>query len=233
MKAILKREIQSYFVSPIAYIVLAIFYALGGTAFNETLRANMADLSGVFGWLVSVAIFMVPIITMRLFSEEKKQKTDQALFTAPVNLISIVIGKFLAALSLFFLCIIITLFYAFVISGFTWVDWSVIIGNFFGLFLLGAALISAGMFFSALTESQVIAAMAGFGLGFLILTMDSLVQNISQKFFADILRTISFADHYRTFTLGVLKLEDIVFFLSVCVVFVFLTVRVFEKKRWS
>ena len=180
-----------------------------------------------------IMIFVIPILTMRLFSEEKKQKTDQVLLTAPVSLTSIVLGKYFAALIMYLFCILITLVYAVIISFFNTPDWITVLGNFLGIFLLGAALIAIGMFLSSITENQIVAAIGGIVVGVLMLFMDSIAQAISVDFISNILKKISFMSYYNNFTLGVLNLKDIVFFLSVCVLFIFFTIRVFEKKRWS
>jgi ABC-2 type transport system permease protein len=234
MNAIFKREMGSYFFSPIGYAVLALFYLSSGYFFTaSSLNADSATLAGTFNALFTIVAFVIPIITMRLFSEDKKQKTDQALLTAPVRLSSIVLGKYFAALTLYFFCISITLIYALIISAFTPPDWAAVCGNFIGIFLLGSALIAIGMFLSSLTESQMVAAISSVAVGILIIVMDSIISKISVKFFADIFKSLSFNGHYQSFPLGMLKLEDIIFFLSVCGVFIFLTTRVFEKKRWS
>ena len=195
--------------------------------------SNTTDLSYTFSSLFVIMIFVIPILTMRLFSEEKKQKTDQALLTAPVSLTAIALGKYIAALIMYLFCILITLVYAVIISFFNAPDWTTVLGNFLGIFLLGAALIAIGMFLSSITENQIVAAIGGIVVGVLMLFMDSIAQAISVEFVSDILKKISFMSYYNNFTLGVVSLKDIVFFVSVCVLFVFFTIRVFEKKRWS
>lgn len=234
MIAIIKRELSAYFLSAIGYIVLAAFYVFGGIYFYlSVLMSNSTDLSYTFNILFMIVIFVVPILTMRLFSEEKKQKADQALLTAPVSLTSIVLGKYFAALIMYLFCILITLVYAVIISFFNAPSWTTVIGNFLGVFLLGAALIAIGMFLSSITENQIVAAIGGIIVGVLMLFMDSIAQAISVDFISDILNKISFTSYYNNFTLGVLSLKDTIFFVSVCALFIFFTIRVFEKKRWS
>lgn len=234
MLAIMKRELSAYFLSPIGYIVLAAFYAFGGLYFYmATLLSNTTSLSDVFGNLFIILIFIIPILTMRLFSEDKKQKTDQALLTAPVSLIAIVLGKYIAALIMYLICISVTIVYAIIISFFNSPAWPTVIGNFIGIFLLGAALIAIGMFLSSLTENQIIAAISGIVVGLFIFMIDSIAGAIGNNFVSDILKKISFMSHYNNFTIGILNLADIVFFISISAIFTFLTVRVFEKKRWS
>ncbi len=235
MIAILKRELSAYFSSAIGYIVLAAFYVFGGFYFYmSSLMSNTTDLSYTFSSLFIILIFIIPILTMRLFSEDKKQKTDQALLTASVSLTAITLGKYFAALLMYLLCISITLVYAIIISFFNAPSWETVLGNFLGLFLLGASLIAIGMFFSSITENQIVAAIGGIVAGLIIFLMDAIAHAVSSvEFLSNILKKISFMSYYNNFTLGIIGLKDVVFFLSVCFLFVFLTVRVFEKKRWS
>lgn len=234
MNAILKREFLSYFSSPIGYIVMSAFFAFGGFYFYMTcLVANSANISYTFSNLFIITIFLIPILTMRLFSEEKKQQTEVALLTAPVKLTAVVLGKYLAAIFMFFICISITLVFTVVISFFTKPDLASALGNFLGLFLLSASLISIGLFLSSITENQIIAAISSIGAGLFIMLFDTLSNVIPVKFVSTLFQKISFMSRYNNFTLGMLNLSDIVFFLSVCALFIFLTVRVFEKKRWA
>ena len=231
MSAVMKRELNSYFSSAIGYIFIAVFYVFAGFYFFVTcLLSGNSSLTYTFSNMFAIAVFLV---TMRLWSEEKKQKTDQALFTAPVKLLPIVLGKYFAALVIYAISLAIFLVFGLVISCFVTPEWPVIIGNLLGLFLLGAALIAIGMFLSALTENQVIAAVSGFAVGLLIMMLDSIGSLFSNTFLVSIFTNLSFNAHYTNFTTGLLNFVDIIFFLSVIAVFVFSTVRVFEKKRWS
>lgn len=234
MFAILKKEISSYFISPIGYIVMTIYWIFGGFYFYLTsLAQNSSSLTYMFSNLFIITVFIIPILTMRLFSEEKKQKTDQLLLTVPIPLRSVVIGKYLAALIMFIICIAISFVYTITISFFTPPDFAVILGNLLGIILLSAALISIGMFLSSLTENQIIAAISGFAVGILILLLDTIAKYIPTEFLSNVFSKLSFMSHYNNFTLGVINLIDIIFFISVCIIFNFLTVRVFEKKRWA
>lgn len=233
--AIIKKEFSSYFSSPLGYIYLAIFFVFSGIYFFATCLFGVGNtsLSGVFNGMFSIVVFLIPVITMRLWSEEKKQKTDQLLFTAPITLNRIVLGKYIAALIMYFLSVLITIVYGFIISCFASMDWLLVLTNFAGLFLTGAAFISIGMFISALTENQFIAALGSFATGFLIIMLNAIGSLINSNVIRNVFTNLSFSTHYQNFTSGILALGDIVFFLSVCIIFVFLTVRVFEKKRWS
>ena len=160
-------------------------------------------------------------------------RSDQALLTAPVSLLSMVMGKYLAALLVYLIGIGITLVFAVIVAFFTPPDWAVFFGNFLGTFLLGAALIAIGTFISSLTENQVIAAVGGFLVGFMLMLMDSLSSIVQSALLQKVINGISFTTRYQSFTVGVLDFADILFFLSICVAFIFFTVRVFEKRRWS
>lgn len=170
---------------------------------------------------------------MRIWSEEKKQRTDQALFTAPVKLLPITLGKYFAALAIYAISLASMLVFALILTFFGSPDWTVIIGNLIGLFLLGAALIAIGMFISALTENQVIAAIGGFVVAIFVTLIDTIANAIPVAFISKIIASMSFNAHYNNFTVGILDLSGVVFFLSVIALFVFLTTRIFEKKRWS
>lgn len=233
MIAILKRELSAYFNSAIGYIVLAVFYFFSGMYFSVCLNYDSSDLSFVFANMFMIVLFLIPIITMKSFSEEKRQKTDQALLTAPVNLFEIAMGKFLGALTLYACCVAIFLFYTLIICFFTKPDWAIILCTFLGLFLLGAAMIAIDIFVSVLTESQVIAAVVGIAVGLFIYMLDSLASLSSSAFVSNLVNAISFNKNYINFTYGILSLSNILFFVSVIAIFIFLTIRVLEKKRWS
>ena len=146
MTAIYQREMRSYLTSAVGYVFLAVFYAIAGYYFFATsLVSNSTDLSYVFSNLFSIVIFLVPMLTMRLFSEERRQKTEQALFTAPVSFTGVVMGKFLACLTMYLLGMGVTLLYFLVMCAFQIPDVAVFCGNFLGLFLLGAALCAIGI----------------------------------------------------------------------------------------
>ena len=234
MLAILKRELSAYFNSAIGYIVLAVFYFFSGMYFYlYCLYYGTASLTPVFANMFMIILFLIPIITMKSFSEEKRQKTDQALLTAPINLFEVVMGKFLGAFTLYALCVSIFLLYTLVICFFTTPDWAVILCTILGMLLLGGSLIAIDIFVSALTESQVIAAIVGIAVGLFIYMIDSLASLTQSQFIINILSMVSFNTNFNNFTYGILNFSNVVFFLSVIAIFIFLTIRVFEKKRWS
>lgn len=234
MGAILKRELGAFFNSAIAYVVMAVFFFFSGVFFyGVCLSSDSANLSYVYSNMFVIILFLTPIITMKSFSEEKRQKTDQALLTSPSNLFQIVMGKFLGAFILYAICCVIFIVYALVISFFTTPDWAVILCTTIGVLLLGGTLIAIDIFISSLTESQVISAVAGFAVGIVIYMMDFLISYIPFDWLSSALEGINFLNYYKNFTYGILNLSDVVFFLSISGLFIFLTIRVFEKKRWS
>lgn len=234
MTAIYKREIRSYLTSPVGYVFLAVFYAISGYYFFATsLVGNTTDMSYVFSNLFSIVIFLVPMLTMRLFSEERRQKTEQALFTAPVRFTGIVMGKFLACLTMYLMGMGITLVYFLVLCAFRIPDAAVFFGNFLGLGLLGAALCAIGIFISSLTESQVIAAVGSLAIGLLLLFSNSFTPVVSNQLVSKLILNCSFYEHYLDFTRGLLNLADLTFFVSITGLFLFLTVRHLERRRIS
>lgn len=234
MSAILKRELSAYFNSAIAYVVMAVYFFFSGLYFYlYCFMGNTTSMSGVFNNMIYIILFLVPIITMKSFAEEKRQKTEQALLTAPVNLTEIVMGKFLGAYILYVLCSVIFLVYAVIVSFFASPSWSVVLCTFIGLLLFGAALIAINIFISVLTESMIVAAIFGMAVGFIILMMSTFTSVIPFEWLASVFEKINFITYYVNFSYGLLNITDIVFFLSVAALFIFFTVRVLEKRRWS
>ena len=234
MGAIFRREIGAYFTSSIAYIFLAVFWIFSGWFFYATcVTAATTDMSGMFQSLFLVVIFLIPILTMRLFSEEKKQKTEQGLLTAPVSLGEIVFGKYFAALALYTIAIMMPFVYALIMSAFGKVEWGIVFSNFLALFLLGAAFISVGTLISALTENQIAAAVLSFVALMALYLMDLLADIVSVEWLSNLLSKLSFYAKYYSVTVGLFNVTTIVFYISVAFIFNYLTIRVFEHRRWS
>lgn len=234
MGAIFRREVQSYFISPIGYIFLAAFYAFSAFFFaTSSLAQGSTKMNTMFSQLMIILVVLIPILTMRTMSEDKKSKTDQCLLTAPVSLGGIVAGKFLAALLVYTCAVAITVVYAVILSAYAEMDWLVIIGNIVGLELFGASFIAVGIFCSSLTENQVVAAVISF-ISILALNMLSLIGDLVPWGWLETVCTkLSFYERYSGFTYGLFDLSNVLFFISAIVVFLFLTVRVLEKRRWS
>lgn len=236
MSAIFRRELQSYFKSPLGYIYLAIIFFFGGMYLQYQVGSVQTnDISSIFSSMFSIVLFTTPLLTMRLMSEDNRQKTDQALLTAPVSIGGIIWGKFLAAFMLYFIGVCSTFVYFLVLSALSTPNWTMFAGNFVGMLLLGGALIAIGLFLSAMTESQMIAAISAFAVMFLVMMLDTLANVLPSQlsFLSKIIASLSFMRPYNDFTSGILDLSNIVYFISVAVVFNYLGVRVLEKKRWS
>ncbi len=234
MGAIYRREIGAFFTSSIAYVFLAVFYVFSGYFFyGSTLAANTTDMSGIFSNLFLVIVFLIPILTMKLLSEEKKQKTEQGLLTAPVSLTSIVLGKYFAAMTLYVIGISIVFVYALILSLFGIVAWTTLLANYLALLLLGAAFSAVSLFISSLTENQVVAAVGGFVCLMLLYMIDVVASSVQVTWLQNMLYRLSFYTRYYEFTCGIFNLSSVLFYLSTAVLFNFFTVRVFEKRRWS
>lgn len=234
MLAIMKRELLSYFTSPLGYVFIAVFYLFSGVfLFLFTLTSQSTDMTYVYTGMFFVMLIMIPILTMRLMAEENKQKTDQLLLTSPVSLTRLVMGKFLSAFVILLICMFIFLVYGIVLSCFSSVNWAIIFGNIVGMLLLGSLCISAGLFVSTLTENQMIAAVGSIGLNIAFILIDSFASVMPTKLLQDIFYSLSFFDKYNEFTIGIFSLSNIFFFASVAFIFLFLTVRVLEKRRWA
>lgn len=234
MFSIFKREFRAYFTSPLGYVFLAIFYAFSGLFFYIfSLSIGSTDISGVFLMMFIVLMIFVPLLTMRLLSEDKKQKTDQLILTAPVSLLSVVLGKFLAAYAIFVIGVAVMPVYGFVMSTFTTISWLPIWGNTVGLLLIGGIFVSVGLFVSSLTENQMIAAIGSFFINLMILLMNTLTSALPSGIFKDVLASVSVYSRYSEITNGIFSLSSLIFFISVIFIFLFLTVRVLEKRRWA
>ena len=234
MSAIYKRELSGFFNAAVGYVVLAVFFFFSGLFFyNYCFMGDSASLSFVFANMFYIIMFIIPVITMKSFAEERRQKTDQALLTSPVSLTEIVLGKFLGALTLYGMCCLIFLVYAVVISFFAHPQWSVVLCTLLGTMLLGAAMIAINIFISSLTESMVVAAVIGMAVGLLIDMMSYLTTLVPVDWISAALEKIDFLKYYTNFTYGILSIVDVMFYVSVTGLFVFFTVRVLERRRWS
>lgn len=242
MNAIFKREVSSYFNSLIGYIFLGAFFAASGVLFSITsvsqnpqdgLLYLTTDMSSMFSILFFVLLVLIPILTMRTLSEDKKNKTDQCLLTAPVSVTSLVLGKYFASFLIYLLGVCMTLVYAIVLSFFGPVVWLEVLGNVVGLILVGAAFIAVGILISSLTENQVIAAVGGFVSMCALYLISSIAAVIPIDWIAKIFTELSFADRYYTFTYGIFDFSNVLFFISAAVIFIFLTIRVLERRRWN
>ena len=234
MKAIYKRELGACFRSPIGYLFCGIYLFFSGMYFNSVLSAGQSsEFPQIYYGMLNIVLLMLPLLTMRLFSEERKYKTDQILLTSPINITPLVLGKFFSALTIYTGCTLFTLIYAIVFSFFTAPSWPLITGNILGAVLFGAAFIGIGMFISSMTESQFVAGMGSFSIATIFIILDVIPLVTSNEFIIALVNQISFVGRYKPFTNGILDMSSIIFFISIAASFIFLTVRVLEKRRWS
>ncbi len=234
MKAVYKRELSAYFRSPTGYVFCAIYLFFSAMYFNSVLSTGQSsEFPQIYYGMLSFILLMLPLLTMRLFSEERKYKTDQVLLTSPINITPLVLGKFLSALTVYFGCTVFTLIYAVVFCFFVSPSWPLVIGNIFGATLFGAAFIAVGMFISSTTESQFVAAMGSFSIATIFVILDVIPLRTDNEIVIKLVNYISFVGRYTPFKNGILDISSIVFFLSITAAFIFLTVRVLEKRRWS
>jgi ABC-2 type transport system permease protein len=250
--AIWQREMKSYFVSPIAYVVLTVFLFIAGLFFYGALSyvvqstmmqeaygqgAPPADVPGIvsrqfFGTLSVVLLFMIPMLTMGLFAEEKKRGTIELLLTTPVGNFQALMGKYLASLTfllIMFLASFVTISTLFVYSQ---PDWKPILGGYLGLLLYGAALLAFGLFISTLTENQIVACVIMFGI-ILVLWLISLLTAGAQGMLRDVLNYLSVIDHLDDFIKGVIDTTNVIFYLTFAFFGLFLTYRSLESLRWK
>jgi len=237
MTAIFKRDFTAYFTSAIGYIYIGAYILILNLMFYfGNALGSSSSLADLFSFMLLVMMFITPILTMRVFSEDYKQKTDQLLYTTPVSMLSIVMGKFLSSLAVFLCLLILTLIWPFTVAIFGENNVAEVTGNYVGMLCIGAAYIAMGVFISSLTENQVIAAVGALCL-FIALYLLELVAMIFYSsgalpmFVMRIFLFISIFGRYGEITGGLLSLDSIIFFLSVCAFFLFLTVRVLEKRR--
>jgi ABC-2 type transport system permease protein len=287
MGAVIKRELNNYFRTPLGYIIMGLFLLVTGLFFA---LMNLFGRNPDFGQFLQsvwiVYLFAVPLLTMRLISEERNQQTDQLLFTSPIRLVDVVGGKFIAAFVVFLLTLVVTALYAVIIAVYGELAFWETLGAYIGFILLGGCFISIGVLVSALTENQVTAAFftffvllfiwlldvvkqyvpadPGFGIAFayviavgigaliflntrswligvavavlggIAVTVGVIVDTgIYQGLITDVLNWFSLLERFNDFVLGVLKLDVVVFYLSFIGVFLYLTVRILEKRRWA
>jgi len=238
--SVLKRELVGYFKNATAYGIFAIYAFLSAMFFCYfVFLKNTSFMGNLFGtWLFFVEIIVVSILAMRFFSEEKKNKTDQLLYTTPVKISGIVLGKYLAGMILYCCCTLINLVYVFVIDAFGTPDWGTIFTNFLGTVLLGSAMIAIALLVSSLTENPLVAAggtavvfillmMAEIAAGFLISRLPSWLQWLPEGLIG-----MNVFSWFEDFSIGILSLPALVFYLTVTAAFLFLTARVLERRRW-
>ena len=250
--AIVRKELRSYFVSPIAYVVAGVFLVLLGLFLflpvwaisNQSLQmlraqGNLPDLNlnqyvlrPAFSNMEVVMLFVLPILTMRLFAEEKKLKTIELLYTSPVTITEIVIGKFVAAFLIFTGMIVLTASGILALSRVADFQWPPIFTAYLGIILLGGVFLSIGLLSSALSENQIIAVVLSFGLLLILLLFDSIGQLLGDSPIGQVVTYLSPHGHFERMVRGLIDSKDLIFFAAATVFGLFLTHRVIESQRW-
>lgn len=232
MKAIFNREFNSYFTSMLGYVFLSIFLLLTGFLFYlMNIKTLLSSMKYMFGILNNWALFLLPLLTMRLFTEDRRLKTDQLLLTAPVTVKEIVFGKFFAAFGVFLVGIVITLIFPIILSFLGSLPVAETISCYVGFILLCSVILAIGAFMSSITENQIIAAVATYGVLILTLLIGSLATYIANETIVKVLLWLSPIQRFNDFTLGILNIESIVYYLSLTGLFLFFTVMAFERRR--
>ena len=232
MKAIFNREFNSYFTSMLGYVFLTIFLLLTGIMFYMVNIGYMtASMTGFFASVNNVAIFFLPLLTMRLFSEDRKLKTDQLLLTAPISTKEIVLGKFFAAFAVFMTGVVITLIYPVMLAVWGNLPFTETISCYIGFILLCSLILSIGAFMSSVTESQIVAAVATYGVLIFTMLLNSISTYVSNEVIVNILLWLSPLQRFSDFTLGIMSFEPIIYYLSLTGLFLFFTTMVFERRR--
>ena len=231
--AVAQRELKSYFVSPVAYIVIAFFLVMSGLLFagilasthEATLRYLLSNVSVLF-------LFITPMLTMRLIAEEQRTGTIELLLTNPVRDAEVVLGKYVAAIALMLAMLAITLYY----PALLWLlggnpDRGPMLSGYLGVILLGAAFLAVGLFASSLTQNQIVAAVIAFAL-LLVLWLADVLQNFGGGVIGDIVSDLSVNNHFQEFSRGIVDTKDVLFFVSLAIAGVFLTYLSIQTRRW-
>ena len=239
MLAIWKREVQNYFLTPIGYVFMGVFLLCGGVFFFlSNIASSSSSLETLFGNMIYLFMLVMPILTMRLLSEEKRTKSDQLLLTSPLSIGQIVVGKFLAAATVLFATMVVMLIYVVIICCYSTPYPGMIVSNYLGFFLVGCCYVSIGVLMSALTENQVSAAVLTFGANLLLQIFESLSSSLTIPTLGfinlnTVLSWMSLYKRYYDFTAGILSFANVLYYISFCFVILFLAVRVIDKRRWS
>ncbi len=234
MRAILRRELQSYFYTPAAYVYMGVFLMLGSVFFAvNNLAARSGDVLTLLWDMSYLWLLLSPILTMRSFAGEKKSRTDQLLFTSPVSLSSIVCGKFFAACAVLLLTVLFSLLYPLIVMLYGRVYLGELFAGYLGFILQGCFFIALDMHLSARASSPTTAAVMAFGANMLLWLLDVVNSAVDLSIFSGVLDFISPYIRYEPFTLGQLSFASLLYYVLCIALFLYLTVRQLDKRRWS
>jgi ABC-2 type transport system permease protein len=234
---IARRELTSYFYSPVAYVAMFIFLMVAALLFwHDFVPGQPAGMRNIFDWMVWVLVMVVPVLSMGLLSQEWSSGTIESLMTAPVGETDVVLGKFLGGFGFFLVLLVPTLLYVVLLRLYSQVDMGPIFSGYLGIVLVGALFVSIGLFCSSLTRSQVVAAVSSVAILFLITIAPYLALTLEGSTLSATWRKVAeqaVYNRYADFSRGVVDISHVVFFLAVTTVFLFLTVKVLESRRWK
>ena len=235
MIGIIRREMRAYFYSPAGYVFTAIFWLLGAAFFFlYNILAASADVTGLFGNLSYLFMLIVPLLTMRLFSEEKRQKTDMLFFCSPTPLTAVVLGKFLAAMLMLLIALLGTGVYLAILARRAALAWGLVGANYLGFLLLGGCYIAVGVLMSALTESQVTAAMLTLAANMLLQLAEMSSASLTTPylpFLPSLLKLFSLNSRFSSMATGVIRPTDVGYFVVFAGVLLALTVYILARRR--
>jgi len=226
------KELRSYFVSPMAYVILAFFLGVCGLIFALTVTMTQAEanMAGMFHTMIFITLMMTPVITMGLLSQEQATGSLELLMTNPIRESEVVIGKYLAAVALYAIALLASLEFALIINAFGDPDWMAILSGYIGVLLTGMAFLAIGVFSSALVANQIAAAVLGYVMllfFWLIGWLDTAVEGV----IGTVAKNISILENFQDFAKGIIDSRPIIFFVSLIVFALFLSVRTLENKR--
>jgi ABC-2 type transport system permease protein len=235
MLAIYKREMKAYFSTFIGYAFIASFLIISGVLFTLAVmsQAADADVTVYYAGVIYSFVVLIPLLTMKLFTDEKRLRTETVLLTAPVSLFSIVFAKFLAAFTMFSMTLGISCINLIPMYVYGDQNTMIILGNLLSILLIGAAFISVGVFLSSVTENQLVAAVSTIAVIGLFLVIGMFSTSIGFTPLRVVLNFFSVFNRYTYFTYGIIDYAALIYYLSISVLFIFLTVRVFERRRWA
>lgn len=235
MLAIYRKEMRSYFTTPIGYVFLAVFTAVSAVVFAlcTYMSTDVASVAEYFTYMVMAYVLLIPVLTMKIFSDELHGKTDQLLLTAPVSITSVVFAKFFAALTMYLSAILISMVnYLFLASHNYSVQFGIAAGMFVAMLLIGMACIAVGIFISSLTESQLVAVLVSIVVLVMMFFIDMFNNVIPFAWLRTLLSFLSISSRFSTLAGGVFDFTALLYYISLSGAFLLLTIRVFERKRW-
>lgn len=235
MFAIYKKELRTYFTTFIGYVFIAAFLVMSSILFiiSTLSQGADADITSYYTLVILAFVVLIPLLTMKLFSEEKRQKTEVLLLTSPVSLFGIVLAKYLAAFTMFAATLAASCVNLIPLYMYGEQNTGVILGNLFSVLLIGSGFISIGVFISSLTENQLVSAVCTIGAIMLLLAIGMLSTSIGFQPLREVLNFFSIFNRYTYFTYGIVDYSALIYYFSITVIFLFLTVRVFERRRWA